>query len=202
MAAANATTDAERARAEALAQAAAQAQAYAQAAKKAADEAQAIADAKKAAEKAAEEAAAAEKTETPADNDNAADNDKQAQIERDEANFVASYKDIAYFETAKSEPINFKFNEAAMVILKKLMDKYADIMVLIVGHADNVGSSSSNMTLSKHRANTIKEMMVNKGISASRIKVEGKGDTQPAATNDTEEGRALNRRAEITISRK
>lgn len=200
-AAANATTDAERVRAEALAQAAAKAQAAAQAAKKAADEAQAIADAAK---KAADEAAAAEaaaKTETPADNDNVAA-DNQDQIDRDEANFVATFKDIAYFETAKTDPINFKFNEAAMAILKKLIDKYADIIISIVGHADNVGSASSNMTLSKQRANTIKDMMVNKGINASRIKVEGKGDTQPAATNDTEEGRALNRRAEITISRK
>ena len=70
----------------------------------------------------------------------------------------------------------------------------------IVGHTDNVGDSGSNLTLSKGRANSVVEYLVNRGISRNRFQlVDGKGDTAPIATNATPAGKAKNRRVEITL---
>jgi len=70
----------------------------------------------------------------------------------------------------------------------------------IVGHTDNVGDAGSNLTLSKGRANSVVEYLVNRGISRNRFQlVDGKGDTAPIATNATPAGKAKNRRVEITL---
>jgi outer membrane protein OmpA-like peptidoglycan-associated protein len=70
----------------------------------------------------------------------------------------------------------------------------------IVGHTDNVGDAGSNLTLSKGRANSVVEYLVNRGISRNRFQlVDGKGDASPIATNATPVGKAKNRRVEITL---
>ncbi|GAX60515.1 outer membrane protein and related peptidoglycan-associated (lipo)proteins [Candidatus Scalindua japonica] len=69
--------------------------------------------------------------------------------------------------------------------------------VRIEGHTDDIGSMKYNMDLSSKRAQAIKDYLVGKGIDPSRITTIGLGYTQPIADNDTPEGRALNRRAEI-----
>ena len=74
-----------------------------------------------------------------------------------------------------------------------------DVKVLITGHTDNVGSAQSNMTLSQNRANSVRTWLVNRGIAADRLRAEGRGLTQPRATNNTPEGRALNRRIEFMV---
>lgn len=72
--------------------------------------------------------------------------------------------------------------------------------VSIVGHTDNVGTSTVNQPLSYDRANAVVDYLVEKGISRNRIQsVEGKGDTQPIASNSTASGRAENRRVSITL---
>ena len=81
------------------------------------------------------------------------------------------------------------------------MEKYPILMVMIVGHSDNDCKPSQNRKLSKERADKVKAMLVSKGIPSSRIHTIGKGDTEPVATNDTEEGRSQNRRIEISIYR-
>ena len=67
-------------------------------------------------------------------------------------------------------------------------------------HTDNVGGSSNNQTLSRARARKIRKYLTNAGISKSRITIEGFGDTQPIESNDTEDGRAKNRRVEIRLN--
>ncbi len=74
-----------------------------------------------------------------------------------------------------------------------------EVKVLITGHTDNVGNDASNMTLSLNRANSVRSWLIEKGISAERIRAEGRGETQPRASNDTEEGRAQNRRIEFVV---
>ena len=72
--------------------------------------------------------------------------------------------------------------------------------VVIVGHTDNVGSSSNNLILSNERAKAVKEYLVGRSIDATRISISGKGDSDPIASNDNEEGRTRNRRIEFIIS--
>ena len=74
-----------------------------------------------------------------------------------------------------------------------------DVTIVVTGHTDNVGGDDFNRNLSLKRAQAVKDWLVKKGIAANRMKVVGKGETDPMATNDTEEGRAENRRMEFTV---
>ena len=77
------------------------------------------------------------------------------------------------------------------------MKNNPDIVVEISGHTDSRGGYEMNMNLSKNRAEAVKEWLVAKGISASRIETAGYGPNNPIASNDTEEGRYQNRRIEF-----
>ena len=126
---------------------------------------------------------------------------KAEQRVREEAAFVAGYKDIAYFETGKDLPIFGELNEDSWENLKNVMDRYPEITVTVTGHTDNVGKPASNQALSQRRADNIKAMLVSKGIDGSRIRAIGRGDKEPIASNSTKDGRAKNRRIEITIGK-
>ena len=72
--------------------------------------------------------------------------------------------------------------------------------VLIAGHTDNVGNASSNQALSEGRAGSVRDWLADaSGISPTRFAIQGYGDTRPKASNETEAGRAANRRVEITL---
>ena len=71
--------------------------------------------------------------------------------------------------------------------------------VHISGHTDNIGTEDFNLKLSLARAQTIGNLFVQKGLSPEKISCDGRGETQPAATNDTETGRAANRRIELVL---
>lgn len=73
--------------------------------------------------------------------------------------------------------------------------------IVVVGHTDTKGSDEANMNLSKTRADAVREYLVSQGIDESRIRSEGKGETQPIADNATPEGRATNRRVEIILEK-
>lgn len=80
-----------------------------------------------------------------------------------------------------------------------LLFENPDMRLLIEGHTDNTGGEEKNKTLSIARANAVKEYLVKRGIDASRIKTVGYGESKPIASNETVEGKALNRRVELTI---
>lgn len=81
-----------------------------------------------------------------------------------------------------------------------LLVQAEETKIKIIGHTDNVGNPESNLILSKGRANSVKNWLVSKGIAEKRFQaVDGLGDTNPIASNETNEGRAKNRRCEITI---
>ena len=81
-----------------------------------------------------------------------------------------------------------------------LLMQAEDSKLRIVGHTDNVGIQAGNKILSKNRANSVVEYLESRGIPSSRIQeIDGKGDTQPIASNATTKGKALNRRVEITL---
>ena len=73
------------------------------------------------------------------------------------------------------------------------------VSIRITGHTDAVGSDASNMRLSIGRAKAVRANLIMRGIDADRIEFDGKGKTEPIATNETEEGRAQNRRVEFEI---
>jgi OOP family OmpA-OmpF porin len=75
-----------------------------------------------------------------------------------------------------------------------------NLMVVVNGYADKKGSASSNMKLSMNRANTVKRYLIAMGISADRIKVVAHGDKDPLASNDSVEGRSLNRCAVLQLT--
>ena len=75
--------------------------------------------------------------------------------------------------------------------------KENNLRVEIAGHTDNVGEDSYNMSLSLRRAEAVKSFLVKQGCSSNLFEVVGHGEAKPQTTNDTAEGRALNRRVEM-----
>ncbi len=102
--------------------------------------------------------------------------------------------------------IQFDFNqatikaesEAALKEVGELLKQQPDLKLRIQGHTDNVGKAAYNLDLSRKRADSVKTFLTqNFQIDASRLTTEGFGDTKPIAKNDTEQGRAQNRRVEL-----
>lgn len=81
-----------------------------------------------------------------------------------------------------------------------LTNERAQAKVEIAGHTDALGPSEFNQQLSEQRAASAKAYLVERGVDASRISVIGYGESRPRATNDTIEGRRLNRRIEVRAS--
>jgi outer membrane protein OmpA-like peptidoglycan-associated protein len=83
--------------------------------------------------------------------------------------------------------------------LIKLLSSVPSLRIEISGHTDNKGSSTYNLTLSESRAKAVVDYLETNGVNKSRLEYKGYGLTQPIATNDTEEGRQMNRRTEFKV---
>ncbi len=97
------------------------------------------------------------------------------------------------FNKADIKPQYYKNLDEVVKVLKA----NPGLKVEIQGHTDNVGSAAYNMKLSLRRAQAVANYLIQHGISPSRLTVKGYGFTRPVASNDTPEGRALNRRVQI-----
>jgi outer membrane protein OmpA-like peptidoglycan-associated protein len=86
--------------------------------------------------------------------------------------------------------------------LALVMKAYPNANFQIVGHTDNTGTADANQKLSQDRADAVKASLANSGISADRLTTAGFGQDKPIASNDTEDGRAKNRRIELTVTQK
>ena len=83
--------------------------------------------------------------------------------------------------------------------LSTILNKYADTNIMLAGYTDSTGSEEYNMQLSRSRAQSVADYLVIRNINSERFSVYGHGESDPVATNDTESGRAQNRRVEVAI---
>ena len=83
--------------------------------------------------------------------------------------------------------------------LAQIFEKYPDTQIIIEGHTDATGSDSYNMNLSDDRAASVRSYLSSHGVTSGRLSARGYGEQQPIATNDTDEGRRLNRRVELAV---
>lgn len=83
-------------------------------------------------------------------------------------------------------------------VANNLVD-YPNSQVIITGHTDNVGSATSNQTLSQQRAQAVANVLGNSGVANTRLRIVGRGESQPVASNATPSGQAQNRRVEIIV---
>jgi OOP family OmpA-OmpF porin len=101
--------------------------------------------------------------------------------------------------------VNFAFDSAEIdgsssVVLDAAADQLKEcpnVAVRVEGHTDWIGTDAYNQALSERRAESVRSYLVNHGVSASRLSAVGYGESQPIASNETDEGRALNRRVEL-----
>jgi len=114
-------------------------------------------------------------------------------IKKDE---IVILKNI-FFDTDK-----FELKTASTAELEKLFDlliKNPKLKIEISGHTDNVGDDKYNQVLSENRAKAVYDYLLSKGIAKERLTYKGYGETKPIETNDTEAGRAINRRTEFKV---
>lgn len=113
-----------------------------------------------------------------------------------EANAVVVLRNI-FFDSRQ-----YELKPASTAELDKLVALLRDNRTMqaeISGHTDNVGSDADNQALSENRAKAVVQYLVQQGIAATRLKAKGYGETKPVDTNDTDAGRANNRRTELKV---
>ena len=109
--------------------------------------------------------------------------------------------------TLNSE-VTFDFNSAQIKpAFHRPLNKIAEVMVryprtqiVIVGHTDSVGSEQYNLQLSHRRAMAVADYLIAQGVARDRMGTEGRGELEPIASNDSQSGRAMNRRVEFRVS--
>jgi outer membrane protein OmpA-like peptidoglycan-associated protein len=99
------------------------------------------------------------------------------------------------FDSAKLNP---QFNSVLDKVAQTLAE-YDQTVIQVAGHTDSTGSHAYNMNLSQQRAESVRSYLASHGVPAKRLVTVGAGPDYPIADNSTPEGRAENRRVEITI---
>jgi outer membrane protein OmpA-like peptidoglycan-associated protein len=123
---------------------------------------------------------------------------KDAEVIREGEGIIIRFNEKVLFAYDRSD-----LNATAKSNLDKLnaiLVKYPETNITIIGHTDSKGSDSYNQTLSETRANSVTTYAGQNGVNKARLTAMGKGESDPIAVNDTEEGRASNRRVEFVIT--
>jgi outer membrane protein OmpA-like peptidoglycan-associated protein len=137
-------------------------------------------------------------------------------MDRQEAELRALMRDSGVTVTRKGEDIvlnmpgNITFRTGSADLnaqFFKVLDgvaqvskKYDKTIIEIAGHTDNVGGADFNRQLSQRRASAVAQYLQSRGVSESRIITAAGGEDHPTASNSTEQGRAANRRVEVTLA--
>jgi len=122
------------------------------------------------------------------------------QVQRDGDNVRLIMPNNITFDTDRSD-LRASFTEVLNSIIL-VLNHYPDTTLNIVGHTDSVGSDAYNLTLSNNRANAVAQYLVSQNVAPSRVTSRGAGEKYPVASNDSESGRSLNRRVELSIAPK
>lgn len=101
------------------------------------------------------------------------------------------------FETAKSDLKAISYSHLKNLV--EIMKRKKDIQIQIAGHTDSDGEENANQLLSQKRAESVKNYLISQGIEANRIVAKGFGESHPIANNATPQGKAQNRRTEISV---
>ncbi len=107
---------------------------------------------------------------------------------------------VLYFDTAESA-INLTAEQRQKFAdISRYLDKVEGATCNVVGHTDNTGDAANNIVLGQNRADFAKNYLIMNGIAEAKINATSKGQTEPVASNDTEEGKAKNRRTIVTLN--
>ena len=120
-----------------------------------------------------------------------------ATVQRVGEGIVVTFDSGILFDFDKAE-LKPAARENLANLARSLME-YDGTEVLLVGHTDSVGSDDYNQALSERRAQAARSYLISMGVSPLRVRAVGRGESEPIASNDTEEGRAQNRRVEVAI---
>ncbi len=123
-----------------------------------------------------------------------------AKVKMETQRTVISLTGGVFFRTGKSDLLPIAENRLTQVA-RALKDQANNAHFVVEGYTDSRGSSSLNEKLSRERAESVYDFLIRQGLDANRLRFEGKGESNPIASNDTPEGRANNRRVEIVISK-
>jgi outer membrane protein OmpA-like peptidoglycan-associated protein len=102
------------------------------------------------------------------------------------------------FRTASAD-LNSQFFKVLDGVAR-VAKKYDKTIIEVAGHTDNVGNANYNMQLSQRRASAVAQYLVSRGVAEARIMTAAGGEEHPIASNSTEQGRAANRRVEVTLA--
>ena len=121
-----------------------------------------------------------------------------AEVRREGEGIVAEFKERVLFAFNKADLASQA--QANLDKLNNVLKRYPDTNIEIIGHTDSKGTDAYNRSLSQRRAVSVSNYLKSNGISSSRLKTRGMGESDPVASNETEEGRASNRRVEFVIT--
>ncbi|WP_338775158.1 OmpA family lipoprotein [Escherichia coli] len=96
--------------------------------------------------------------------------------------------------------VTFDSSSATLTGVAMVLKEYPKTAVNVIGYTDSTGGHDLNMRLSQQRADSVASALITQGVDASRIRTQGLGPANPIASNSTAEGKAQNRRVEITLS--
>ena len=121
-----------------------------------------------------------------------------AEVRREEEGIVIKFKEQVLFAFNSSD-----LGSNAQTNLSKLVDvlnRYPDTDITVIGHTDSKGTDTYNQSLSERRANAVISYLRGRNVATARLTAKGMGESDPIATNDTDEGRTQNRRVEFVIT--
>ncbi len=121
-----------------------------------------------------------------------------ANIQRNANLLAVTFKSDVLFDTNSSALKAGSYDEMSRVA--QVLVQYPETNIQIAGHTDSTGSETYNQQLSERRAQVVKNTLAGQGVNPARMTIVGYGESKPIADNNTESGRQINRRVEITIA--
>ncbi|MEO6599284.1 MAG: OmpA family protein [Polyangiaceae bacterium] len=124
---------------------------------------------------------------------------KIAQVKNEARGMVITLSGAVLFVTGKAELLPSAQDQLGQVA-KALQDQGDINPIVVEGYTDSVGSDANNLKLSQARAEAVRNFLVGKGLPGDKVTANGRGESNPVASNDTPDGRANNRRVEIVVA--